>query len=240
MRNRALTIACAACWALAIWPLGGAQAAESDDDVVQIPEGRQVPFPEAPSVPADPALSDGALGGPSGAPPLPDEPAGTPSVPGGPAGTPFVPGQLIVKLREGFRIEILQELNQRYGVTAIEPLFNGRAAPEETLQALRARLAELTHEHTRWYWWADRDSPEAKEYEARVARERSDLERQIQTVEALEQRVGQDQAGSLENLYLLHVGAETDLTVMASDYGRHPAVAYAEPNGIVTIQGVLS
>ena len=214
---------------LSLWqsPLGPEMArADNDDEEIQDPEeGFQDPQ------------------GPSGE--FQDIPgkSGDAQVMGG-FGNKFVPGELIVKLKEGADPSSLQALNQKYAVTSTERIFQDIPAPEETLKTLKDQLAALSPGHPSWYWWADKDSPESKDYQTRIAKEKEQLEAQIKAKEDLIARLAQRQGRapqgatppSLKGIYLLKAAPGTDIQAMAAEYQAHPAVQYAQPNSVVKVQ----
>ena len=155
----------------------------------------------------------------------------------------YVPGQLIVKLKEGQELASLEALNRRFKVKGVEELFPEHPSPQETLAALRKRLASLEagKEHTGWYWWAQGDSPEAKEYRERLDREKAQLAGQIKVFEEgiarLERRQARAPQGLkppvLKGIYLLELEDESaDLQKVMAVYQKHPGVEYAQPNYI--------
>jgi subtilisin family serine protease len=157
----------------------------------------------------------------------------------------YVKGELIVKLREGATLESLKELNEQYKVTSIEKIFQESSDPKETLDELKNNLAKLNTEHDKWYWQLDKDSQEYKDYIARIEQEKEDLTKQIQAQEELiahlDQRQNRAPEGAttpnLENIYLLSTeNKEADIHLMTKDYQRNPAIEYAEPNYIATVQ----
>lgn len=155
----------------------------------------------------------------------------------------YAPGQVIVKLKEGEDLASLDALNRRFKVKEVEELFPEHPSPEETLGALRERLASLDRgkEHTGWYWWAQSDSPEAKEYRDRLEREKAQLAGQIRALEERIARLERRQARAPEDLkapvlkgiYLLELEDESaDVRKVMAVYRKHPGVEYAQPNYI--------
>ncbi len=156
----------------------------------------------------------------------------------------FVPAQIILKLKEGEDPASLRSLHQRYPVLSAERVFPTVPSPEERLQILRGKLRELAPGHQSWYWWADRDSPESRDYQARVDAQRERLHQQIKGLEKLVERQNRrrqaaPQVGktpALDRTYLLKMAEGADLSSAIAAYRSHPAVEYAEPNVLVRVQ----
>lgn len=163
-----------------------------------------------------------------------------------PSPAAYAPGELIIKLKPDASLADLAALNARFGVMVSEPVFPKTTDPNDHLAALRRKLATLTPKHQGWSWYADKESQEAKDYAARIAKEREELQQQIQAEEELIARLERRQqrapagveAPALETTYLLKAPAAADVAQMAEAYAQHPAVEYAEPNYTVTIQMV--
>ncbi len=150
----------------------------------------------------------------------------------------FVPGRIIVKLKEGQSLSSLSKLNTQFGATAVNRLLPERLSLSGRLNVLRRMRAELVsgQSHGRWYWWKDKDSEESKDYEARVAREKALLDRQVEIQEKLVSRVerlqeqGEGAFSNLDQVYVIQVEESEDLTPMIARYNADPAVEYAEPD----------
>lgn len=171
--------------------------------------------------------------------------AGVPTMPEKESKVPeYALGELIVKLKEGKTLEDIQELNAKYNVTAIEKVFKDIPPAQVTLDELKGKLAKLGIEHQSWYWQLDKDSPEYKDYTAKIEKEKQALQKQIQAQEELVNHLEQRQkrapegatSPNLENIYLLEIDKETDIPLMASEYQANSAVEYAQPNYIVKVQ----
>ncbi len=156
----------------------------------------------------------------------------------------YIPGELVVKLKEGTDPSALAELNQKFGVASSQVIFRKTEDPHETLKLMKKRLADLAPGHPGWYWWSQQDSKETKYYEARLAKEKERLERQIQAEEGLVDHLDQRQmrapagasARSLDQIYLLKTSKEVDMRGLVTEYSGNPSVTYAEPNYIVRSQ----
>jgi hypothetical protein len=151
----------------------------------------------------------------------------------------YVPGELIVKLKEGHTLAELDDFRQKYQILGSEPVFRKVVSPEAGLAELKKRREALENpDHSGWYWWKDKESKESKDYEARVAKEKEDLDRAI---EAKEQLIGRLQARqkrapegsvvpSLEGIHLLKTAPDADISSLVAVFQSHPAVEYAQPN----------
>lgn len=156
----------------------------------------------------------------------------------------YAPGELVVKLKPGASLAELEPLNQQFGVTASDPVFPKATDPKEHLTTLKQKLATLAPGHEGWSWYTDKDSQEAKDYTARIAKEREELQQQIQAQEELIERLNRRQARApegavapaLDTTYLFKGPESADILALAKAYAQHPAVEYAEPNYRVTAQ----
>ncbi len=172
-----------------------------------------------------------------------------------------VAGEVIVKLKEGFDLSHLEQLNERFGVTSVTEVFPKQDSPQERLAQLKEQRTGLkAKEHQTWYWWTDKDSPQYREYRAKIEAEKQALETQIKAQEELIARLERRQkrapkeprasardfprlaAGAARNVeeavpptldktYLLKTSDEkTDVASMVEAYQANPAVEYAHPN----------
>jgi len=151
----------------------------------------------------------------------------------------FAPGRMIVKLKDNASFSDLEALNQQFGVTSMERIFPDAPDFQERLKALKAKRASLDNPtHTSWYWWQDKDSQEAKEYQARLESEKQLLDTQIQTLQNRITRRQQRSTASadLKDVYLLKMDEFSNIPEAQKAYSAHPAVAYAEPDSIVEVQ----
>lgn len=173
------------------------------------------------------------------------QPSQDPSAPAQPPQTEYAPGELIVKLKPGYDLSSIRELNQQLGVKQVQEIFPKVTSPEDRLEELKAKRAGLEgKEHPGWYWWKDKESADSKDYEARLAKEKEELERQTQGLEEqirhLEQRQARAPEGmeppELTGTYLLKGDEKLNVPQAAAAYEKSPAVEYAEPNYEVRIQ----
>ncbi|MFH1198699.1 MAG: S8 family serine peptidase [Candidatus Omnitrophota bacterium] len=160
-------------------------------------------------------------------------------------GPKFMPGEVIVKLKEGATTSDIQELNNKYKITAQERVFKDIPNPQEDLKKLKDKLANLDTKHESWYWQADKDSKEYKDYLAKIEKEKEDLNKQIKAKEDLiakleerQKRAPEDAvAPKLDNILILKAEDKNmDVAQMVSDYSANPNVEYAEPNYIARTQ----
>lgn len=160
----------------------------------------------------------------------------------------YAPGELIVKLKEGKTPDDIQELNAKYNVSSIGQVFKEVATspPQDRLQELKNKLANVGNEHQKWYWQMDKNSQEYKDYVAKIEKEKDELKKQIQAQEELVASLEQRQkrvpegvdAPDLKNIYLLKTSPDTVIPAMAAEYQNNPAVEYAEPNYLARAQMV--
>lgn len=159
----------------------------------------------------------------------------------------YASGQLIIKLKDGTTLEDIRELNGKYNVVSAEKVFKETPfTPQEVLNQLKDKLFGLNVEHQAWYWQIDKSSAEYQEYLQRIEKEREALQKQIQEQEEFINKLEQRQKRApeaitppdLEKIYLLKAKEGAPVPLMAVDYGRHPAVQYAEPNYIMKAQMV--
>ena len=93
----------------------------------------------------------------------------------------YAPGELIVKMREGKGMDDVASLNAKYAVSSQDKLFSGPAFPdpEQELNKLKNKLANLGSEHEGWYWQTDKESQEYKDYLAKIEKEKEALHKVI-------------------------------------------------------------
>ncbi|MCX5697979.1 MAG: S8 family serine peptidase, partial [Candidatus Omnitrophica bacterium] len=152
----------------------------------------------------------------------------------------YVPGQFIVKLKEGKAVTDIQDLNVQFKVTVVKEVFEKTPSPEEELQQLNAKLANLSTSHSSWFWQLDKNSKEYKEYMAKLEQEKAQLQGQIKAQEELIVHLAERQqrapegvvTPNLENTYLLKTASEADIRLVIAAYQGDPNVEYAEPNYI--------
>src|SRR3989338_8929806 len=102
----------------------------------------------------------------------------------------YMPNEFIVKLNEGHSLMELDDLRQEYRIFSVEDVFQEVPSLEEGLKQLKKERAALENpDHSGWYWWNDKESKESKEYEARIAQEKEDLDQAIAAKEALIDRL---------------------------------------------------
>ncbi len=164
---------------------------------------------------------------------------------GRPTAPTYAPGQIIVKVKEGYDLSAIEPLNQRFGVSSVTEVFPKEPTAQERLQELKKKRAGLEgQEHPSWYWWKDKDSPESKEYQTRIEKEKAELDSRIKGQEGLIARLERRQkrapkdavVPSLDGTYLLKVDESTDIPSMVRTYQDDPAVEYAQPDYIMKIQ----
>lgn len=147
----------------------------------------------------------------------------------------YVKGQLIVKLKKDYTLTDIQDLIDKYNVSSEEKVFS-ETSPEDTLTGLKQKLNELNAGHDRWYWQLEKDSPEYKDYMAKIEKEKKDLNEKITIQEEIladekqETATEDTHALNMENVFVQNVPPDTNILQMADDYRRNPAVEYAEPN----------
>jgi len=152
----------------------------------------------------------------------------------------FVPGQLIVKLKEGKTLDDVRYLNEKHKIVMTEEVFRKSPSPEETLGNFKKELQELeTPRHDGWYWQLDKNSPEYKNYVAKLEAEKERLHKQIQAQEELMDRLEarkkdapkDAKAPDLTNIYLLKTEEkDIDVNAIVQEYASDPNVEYAQPN----------
>lgn len=141
--------------------------------------------------------------------------AAGPDKTGGTKAPKYVPGDLIVKIKDGYTLEILRDLDAKFGVTSSTKVFPDSPDPRTILNELNSKLAA---------------SPENTGL-------RNQVQRQQELVDRLEARQKRAPQGAvapvLDNIYLLRLPQGTDVPLAATAFKAHPAVAYAEPNYLV-------
>ncbi len=151
----------------------------------------------------------------------------------------YVPGEFIVKLKEGHTLAELDGLRVENGILSAEPIFPKVASPEENLAELKQKRAGLDNpDHTSWFWWSNKESSEAKNYEARNAREKARLDAAIAAQTALVQKLVDRKkrapegsvVPSLEGIHLLKAASDADVSSLVAIFQSNPAVDYAQPN----------
>lgn len=152
----------------------------------------------------------------------------------------YVAGELIVKLKEGRTLTDIEELNNKYAVSATEDVFPKITDPNQTLDELKNKLANFSTGHDTWYWQMDKNSQEYKDYQAKMDEEKAALENEIKVQEELiahleerQKRVPEGaESPKLENTYILKTDQNANIQDMAQEYSANPNVEYAEPDYI--------
>ncbi len=132
-----------------------------------------------------------------------------------------VPGKLIVKTKEGKKLSEIGQLNKKYKVKKTSKFFADAPSLEEGMgkaQKERESVEKMT------------DDPE-RENRVRELDERIAGLKKLD--EKLENRQKRALAGEknprLENIYTLEMPEENNVLLIAEQYGKNPAVEYAEP-----------
>jgi len=156
----------------------------------------------------------------------------------------YAEGQLIVKLKEGYVLADLRELNDKYRVSTTEKVFKEIPAPQDTLREMEKNLASLNAEHLKWYWQLEKNSREYKDYLAKIEKEKTELTRRIEAKKGLirhleqrQKRAAKDaQAPDMDNVYILRTDEDADILGMATEYRASPVIEYAHPNYALKLQ----
>lgn len=142
----------------------------------------------------------------------------------------YVPGEIIVKLRDGKSLEDIQMLNALYRVQSRD-IFADLPTPEKKIEELRKRYEDLI-ERSKDY------SHKASGELERIREEIDKYERLIEHREERRRRAPSDIVPiKLENYFHLKTdNPDVNINRMIIEYESDPAVEFAQPNNIYTLQ----
>ena len=154
----------------------------------------------------------------------------------------YKPGELIVKIKEGYTISDINDLNNTYNVTSSDKAFSTYENPKDKIDQLQKKLDDLATGHNSWYWQLDKNSDEYKKYQAKIASEEKGLKDQIdkekETLARLDAYTEECKANgtsvpNLDQIYVLKLDPSANIQEAENAYKNNPAVEYAHRNYIV-------
>lgn len=144
--------------------------------------------------------------------------------------------QLIVKLKYGWTLTDIQELNRKYTVGCIGEITDTASGSNNTLKKLKKELSELDAKYDTWYWQLEKGSSEYKNYIEKIEREKKELQEKIVIQEETlgysgkTKEITPEDTPNFEYTYVLNVPENINIIQMAADYQINNAVEYAKPN----------